>query len=131
MPLSEHEQRILREIEARLYETDPALAREVSSTTIYSHALRNIKWALVGFVSGMVIMVVSLSAHWLIAFVGFLLMLGSALTVERNGRRMGRAGWAQITGSGNGEGTSGVRSIFGVAGQRMRERFQRNTSDEG
>ncbi|MFN0029377.1 MAG: DUF3040 domain-containing protein [Acidimicrobiales bacterium] len=131
MPLSEHEQRILQEIEARLYETDPGLAREVSSTTIYSHALRNIRWALFGFVTGMVIMVASLSAHWLIAFVGFLLMLGSALAVERNGRRMGRAGWAQLTGNTNGEGSSGVRGIFGTAGQRMRERFQRNTSDEG
>lgn len=130
MPLSEHEQRILKEIEARLNETDPALVREVGSTTIYTHALRNIKWAAVGFVGGMVIMVATLSTHWLIAFVGFLLMLGSALTAERNARRMGRAGWAQFTGAGNGEGGAGVRGILGSTGQRMRERFQRNTRDD-
>ena len=43
MPLSEDEQRILQQIEAQLYESDPALAREVATTTLYSHAFRNIK----------------------------------------------------------------------------------------
>jgi hypothetical protein len=43
VPLSEDEQRILSEIEEQLYESDPALAREVSQTTIYSHAFRNLK----------------------------------------------------------------------------------------
>ena len=34
MPLSEDEQRILTEIEQRLYESDPRLARDVRSTTV-------------------------------------------------------------------------------------------------
>lgn len=127
MPLSEHEQRILQEIEARLYESDPALAREVGSTTLYTHAFRNIKWALVGLVGGMVLMVASLSAHWAIAFLGFVLMLLCALTVERNARKMGRAGWQQLTGAASSEG--GVRGMLGNTGQRMRERFQRNTEE--
>ncbi len=45
VPLSEDEQRILSEIEDQLYETDPALAKEVGSTTVYSHASRNLRWA--------------------------------------------------------------------------------------
>ncbi len=48
MPLSEDEQRILSEIEAKLYESDPALARDIADTTIYTHAYRNLKWALLG-----------------------------------------------------------------------------------
>lgn len=128
MPLSEHEQRILQEIEARLSESDPALAREVGSTTLYTHALRNIKWAALGFLGGMVLMVASLSTHWAIAFVGFLAMLGSALTVERNARKMGRAGWQQLSGQGRSD-TGGVRNILGSTGQKMRERFQRNTEE--
>jgi hypothetical protein len=126
VPLSEHEQRILQEIEARLYESDPALAREVGSTTLYSHAFRNIKWAALGFVLGTVGMVASLSTHWAIAFVGFVVMLLSALAIERNARKMGRAGWQQLTSAQNGDG---VRSIFGSTGQKMRDRFQKNLED--
>ena len=40
MPLSEDEQRILHEIEQQFYETDPALARAVGSTSLYRHAFR-------------------------------------------------------------------------------------------
>lgn len=126
MPLSEHEQRILQEIEARLYESDPALAREVGSTTLYSHAFRNIKWAALGFLLGTVVMVAALSTHWALAFIGFLGMLLSALAIERNARKMGRAGWQQLTGGHQGEGG---RSILGSTGQRMRNRFQRNLED--
>ncbi|MEZ5261316.1 MAG: DUF3040 domain-containing protein [Acidimicrobiia bacterium] len=126
MPLSEHEQRILQEIEAKLYESDPALAREVGSTTLFTHALRNIKWAALGFLGGMVLMVAALSTHWAIAFVGFLIMLLSALAVERNARKMGRAGWQQLTGQSRNDG---VRSLLGSTGQKMRERFQRNVEE--
>jgi len=126
MPLSEHEQRILQEIEARLYESDPALAREVGSTTLYSHAFRNIKWAALGFLGGTVVMVASLSTHWAIAFVGFIVMLVCALAIERNARKIGRAGWQQLTGARQ---RDGGRSVLGSTGQRMRNRFQRNIED--
>ncbi len=43
MPLSEDEQRILKEIEANLTETDPRLVQEVSETTLYRHSARAIK----------------------------------------------------------------------------------------
>src|SRR5882762_5287803 len=48
MPLSEDEQRILQEIEAQFYANDPQLAQQVSETTLYRHASRNIKWAALG-----------------------------------------------------------------------------------
>lgn len=122
MPLSEDEQRILQEIEARLYETDPALAREVSSTTLYSHAFRNIKWATVGFVAGVVVMIATLSTHFVFAFLGFLMMLGSALYIEHNARKMGRAGWQQLTSSVR---ANGVKTYLGSTSQRMRDRMRR------
>ena len=34
---------------------DPELAREVSSTTVYRHAGRNLKWAALGFAGGVVL----------------------------------------------------------------------------
>ena len=55
MPLSEDEQRILQEIEAQFYANDPQLAQQVSETTLYRHAARNIKWAGLGFVTAKVL----------------------------------------------------------------------------
>jgi hypothetical protein len=123
VPLSEDEQRILSEIEQHLYASDPALAREVSSTTVYRHAGRNLKWAGVFFVVGLVFMVLTFTMSIVLAFAGFLLMLGSAIFFERNLRKMGRAGWHQWTQTMR---TNGVRERMGSVGDRMRDRFKRD-----
>ena len=122
MPLSEDEQRILHEIEQKLTESDPALAREVGSTTIYTHAFRNLKWATALFVVGVIGMIAGLGAHFLLAFGGFLIMLAAALLFEHNARKLGRAGLQQMTQSMR---SSGLRDYFGSTSQRMRERFRR------
>jgi hypothetical protein len=122
VPLSEDEERILHEIEQQLHATDPQLVREVSSTTLYRHAGRNLKWATLGFVGGLVFMMVTFTTSTLLGVVGFLAMLGSAIAFERNLRKMGKAGWRQIT---QNVGASGVRDYFGNAQQKMRDRFKR------
>lgn len=114
---------MLQEIEAKLYEEDPALVREVSSTTIYSHALRNIRWAVLGFVGGGAATIVTLSTSYALAFVGFLVMWASALFAERNIRRMGRAGWQELTGTIK---SNGVRSFVGSTGRKVRGRFRKD-----
>ncbi len=121
MPLSEDEQRILSEIEQRLYESDPRLAREVRSTTVYTPAFRGLRWAASGFVVGVVFMIATLSVSFVLAFLGFLVMLVSALAFERSLRRLGRVGIQQITQRRSG---NGVRAYFGQTGQRMRDRFR-------
>jgi hypothetical protein len=122
VPLSEDEQRILSEIEQRLYESDPQLAREVSSTTVYTHALRGLRWSTVWFVAGIVLLLTTLSASYLFAFFGFLVMLGAALVFERNARRLGKAGLQQMTQRRHG----GVRTELGGIGRRVRDRFRRD-----
>lgn len=122
VPLSEDEQRILFEIEQKLTESDPALAREVGSTTVYSHAFRNLKWAAAGFALGVIVMIAMLSKSFLLAFGGFLVMLACALWFERNARRLGRVGLEQMTQS---DRSAGLRDYFGSTSQRMRERFRR------
>jgi hypothetical protein len=122
VPLSEDEQRILSEIEAKLYESDPGLARDIADTTIYTHAYRNLKWGLLGLLVGLVLLVLALSVNFLLSAVGFVIMLVSALAVERNARRMGKAGINQITQSMR---TAGLRDYFGSSSQRMKDRFKR------
>jgi hypothetical protein len=123
VPLSEDEERIIREIERELSASDPDLVREVSSTTVYRHAGRNLKWATLGFVAGVVFMVATLAISPLLAFVGFLAMLGSAILFERNLRKMGRAGWQEWTSSMR---ASGMKDYLGGTSQRVRDRFKRD-----
>ncbi|HJM32445.1 MAG: DUF3040 domain-containing protein [Acidimicrobiales bacterium] len=125
MPLSKDEERILSEIEQQLYESDPRLAREVSETTIYTDALHRLKWSIFGFVGGVALMVVTLSTSYLLAFVGFLGMLGSALVLERSIRRLGKAGLEQGRRS---QKTASIRDALGSTRQKMRERFERGES---
>ena len=126
MPLSEDEQRILSEIESHLYESDPELAREVAETTVYTHAFRNIKWAALGLLAGVVLMVWLLSVSYLLSFGGFIVMLVSLLFLERNARRVGKAGLGQMSQSMK---AGGLRQMVDGAGSRMRERFERDSSD--
>ena len=74
MPLSDDEQRILSQIEQQLHETDPALAKEVATTTVYTHSARNIKWSVLGFIIGLVTIVLTLSISFWLAFVGLSLI---------------------------------------------------------
>ena len=123
MPLSEEEQRILGEIEQQLYASDPALAREIADSTVYRHAARNLKWAVLGFVVGTAILIGTLHISFLLAFVGFLVLLACTLVIVRDLRRMGRAGISQLSESMR---ASGMRNALGSTGQRMRERFRRD-----
>lgn len=97
MPLSENEQNILNEIERQLVESDPQLAREVSETTVYRHALGSMKWIGVAFVVGLIVMVAGLTVHFLVGFLGFMLMLFAGLGFERNLRLMGRASLQSVS----------------------------------
>lgn len=125
MPLSEDEQRILKEIEANLSESDPALAQQVSETTLYRHATRAIKWAVLGFVAGLVLLLLTFTETLVLGVVGFLVMLLCLLVIERNVRKMGKAGFESLTSSVRGDAFKGR---LGEASRRWRERWRR---DEG
>lgn len=124
VPLSEDEERILSEIAQQFYDDDPSFAREVAETTLYKHSFRNIKWAGLLFVVGLVLLVATLPTSFLLAFaVGFVPMLASALIIERNARKMGKAGWDQATST---LGTNGFRDYLGSTQQRVRDRLKRD-----
>ena len=123
MPLSEDEQRILSEIEANLYETDPALARDIADTTVYTLASRHLKWGVLGFVLGFLMLVGGLWLSVLLSCAGFVVMLLCAVVVEGSLRKMGKASWEQLT---QGMRTDGMRDYFKNPTQRMRDRFRRD-----
>ena len=124
MPLSEEEQKILREIEQQLNATDPDLVEQVSRTTLYRHAARVIKWAALGFIGGLVLVVLTFAKNIVVGFAGFLVMLGCLFVIERNVRKLGRAGFQSLTGGWRSGG--GIRGCVGDTGRAWRERFRRD-----
>lgn len=127
MPLSEDEQAILLQIEQEFYETDPEFAREVGETTLYRHAWRNIKWALAGFAVGLGILIAALSVGFILAFIGFLVMFGATIVIERNARKLGRVGLEHVTGSVR---SGGLKNAVGGLGERMK-RMRRDDKGGG
>jgi hypothetical protein len=127
MPLSEDEQRILREIEANLSVTDPKLVQQVSDTTLYRHSARMVKYSVLGFIAGLVLLLTTFTSVLALGVLGFLIMLGCLLVIERNVRKMGRAGLESITSSMRG---GAFKNMFGSAGKRWRERWQRGDDQQ-
>jgi uncharacterized membrane protein len=123
VPLSNDEQRILHQIEKEFYDSDPEFAREVSETTLYRHALRNIKWAVIVGVIGLIGVVAALQVHFGLAFVAFLVIFVCAIVIERNLRKMGKAGFQKITGQVR---SGQIRANMGGLSERMRNRMRRD-----
>jgi hypothetical protein len=67
MPLNEHEQRILEEIERRLSEDDPRLVEQVTRTDLYTHVARRIRLAAGAFVLGLVLLLLVGVSVWIAA----------------------------------------------------------------
>ena len=90
MPLSDHEQRILEEIERKLAEDDPTFVDQVGRKDLYSHLARRIRLAAFAFVIGLVMLLLLFVVSVWFAVVGFAVMLLSAMLVYRYLGQLGR-----------------------------------------
>ena len=124
MPLSEDEQRILREIEENLSATDPKLVQQVSDTTLYRHSARVIKWSVVGFVAGLLLMIFTFTTTLdprrpRLPGDARLRARRSSTTCASSGK----AGIESLTGSMR---SGALKNMLGNAGSRWRERCGRD-----
>jgi len=120
VPLNEHEERILQEIEQRFYAHDPESARRISSTTLPTYLARNCRWAAAGFVAGLVILVAAFASDWIVGVFGFLIMLACSVSLVHNLRKISRHGLDELKGSVKARGFN--EAIEGWA-RRFRQRF--------
>lgn len=90
MPLSDREQQILSDIEARLRAEDPKFARAVATTTVSRHLRRRIKLAVATFSVGFVVMLL-LIVNMAFGIAGFALMLGGLVTGANALKKLGQA----------------------------------------
>ena len=134
MPLSDHEQRQLEQIEQALYREDRRLGRLVRSSDPRVHYKRRVVQAASGFVigAGMVAAGVILSQSWhaWLAIAGFVVMLLCgvwALSSWRHmaGVRLGVAGRGASAGGRKRRGGNRSRGGKGAMMERFDERWRR------
>jgi hypothetical protein len=129
MPLSEHEQRLLDQIERALYAEDPKFASTVRGARLRKPSRRRRFQGIALFVIGVALLVTGvmlpkLAGIPVVSVIGFLLMFfGVLLTVTtiRRGDQTAEASDEETT------RPSRSRSSFS---QRMEERFRRRFEDE-
>src|SRR5207245_9129437 len=100
---------------------DPEYAKTIESTTLYRALGRNCKWAAIGFLAGLVILMVSFASSLVLGAFGFAVMLASAIVFTQNVRKMGRAGWQQMTEQVR---AHNVGDVIGDTRRRRRARFE-------
>jgi len=87
MPLDDHEQKILAEIERQFYEEDPELARAVRDISRPSRV--GIRLAGLGVIAGLAIVIGFFATETLVAILGFALLVVSATALVTGIRARG------------------------------------------
>ncbi|MFI0371587.1 DUF3040 domain-containing protein [Actinomadura sp. 1N219] len=139
MPLSEHEQRMLEQIESALYAEDPKFAHAVRSTSPQVHYKRRIVKAAFGFVVGVGALMAGLvinagTATIAVSVTGFLLMVVCCVWALTSWKRMTGIGNEAAAAAGGGGRQPGQprQSKPAKAGfmERMEERWRRRTEGD-
>ena len=129
MPLSEHEQRMLEQIESALYAEDPKFASSVKRRRLGRSSGRRRLQAAAIFVVGLVLLIVgplvglSIAGLPVVSLIGFLVMLGAGLLALWGGGRSAPEGSAPADTAR----PAGNKRKFT---ERMEERFNRRFDQE-
>jgi hypothetical protein len=103
VPLSEHEQRILQQIE-RQFHQERGLARSLRVPADSREAARNAKRAAGGFFLGLLALSLSFAFSWILGLVGFVVMLATGVALVQSLRRLVRDRWGRSGSDGFGGG---------------------------
>jgi hypothetical protein len=91
VPLSEHEQRLLEQMERALYAEDPKFVSSLRGTDLRSHYRRRAAQAAAGFVLGIAALLTGVIAKGpliAVGVLGFVVMLASALFAVSSWRKV-------------------------------------------
>ncbi|MEU5866314.1 MULTISPECIES: DUF3040 domain-containing protein [unclassified Nonomuraea] len=126
MPLSEHEQRLLDQIEQALYAEDPKWANTVRISDPRSHYKRRLIKASIGFALGVVIMMVGVVMSQIpLGVGGFVVMLAACLWGLSSWKRMNGFGDSPPAPGAGAPGRQPRRANRGTFMERMEERWRR------
>jgi hypothetical protein len=129
VPLSEHEQRLLEQIERALVDDDPKFASTVRTGDRRQKARRKLQVGVGLVFVGLVVMVIGAVKFWPLGVLGFLVMFGGAVLGILNYKAATGAvepgtatGPAGRPGAGRGKGPKARRQPLK---NRLEERFRR------
>ena len=124
MPLSEHEQRLLDQIERQLYADDPKFASAVRAHDLRSHLVKRIKRFAALLVLGLAALVAgTVLRNVVLGVAGFLVMLAAILVVGRSVTKL-----SDREGRSRASKVKGPKSSFR---ERAEERFRRRIEGDG
>src|SRR3954471_9443242 len=127
MPLSEHEQRLLDEIEQALYAEDPKFASSVRSARPRSRVRMMLALSAAGVVLGLAVVLIGLTANLIVVGVlGFVLIVGScvaAASALRGPRHSTASAAISSTPASSPNRQNNLRTKME---DRMRRRFEEN-----
>ncbi|WP_199548484.1 DUF3040 domain-containing protein [Streptomyces sp. N35] len=104
MPLSEHEQRMLEQMERALYAEDPKFATALEGSGLRTYTRKRVYQAVAGFLVGIALLMAGMVAQQIwISVVGFLVMLGCAVLAVTGWRKAPKPG-EQAPGAVAGQG---------------------------
>ncbi|NEC68426.1 DUF3040 domain-containing protein [Streptomyces sp. SID9727] len=131
MPLSEHEQRMLEQMERALYAEDPKFATALEGSKLRTYTRRRVYQAVAGFLVGIALLMGGMVARltW-VGVVGFLVMLGCAVlavTAWRNAPKPGEQQSVRTGGAGDRRQSRQRRSVM----NRIEQRWQRRRDEQG
>ncbi|MFF2653344.1 DUF3040 domain-containing protein [Streptomyces sp. NPDC058045] len=94
MPLSEHEQRMLEQMERALYAEDPKFATALEGSGLRKYTRRRVYQAVVGFLIGIALLMAGMivPSMWWLSVVGFVVMLGCAVLAITGWRKAPKPG---------------------------------------
>ncbi|NSC21199.1 DUF3040 domain-containing protein [Streptomyces albus subsp. chlorinus] len=132
MPLSEHEQRMLEQMERALYAEDPKFATALEGSELRRYTRKRVYQAVTGFLVGIALLMAGMVAQQIwISVVGFLVMLGCAVLAVTSWRKAPKQGEGQGRGQ-TAQGSPGRQQprVRKSMMSRIEERWQRRR-DEG
>lgn len=104
MPLSEHEQRLLDQIERALYAEDPKFASTVRSTDLRTHMRRRLRRAAFVLAIGFVLLLAGVVTNIVVGVAGFVVMLAALLMALSAWKRLGGSSGTTLRAVGNDPG---------------------------
>ncbi|GAA3658413.1 DUF3040 domain-containing protein [Streptomyces fenghuangensis] len=105
MPLSEHEQRMLEQMERALYAEDPKFATALEGSELRTYTRRRVYQAVAGFLVGVALLMAGMVAKLVIVSVlGFLVMLGCAVLAVTGWRKTPKPGEQPLADQGHDAG---------------------------
>ena len=131
MPLSEHEQRLLDQIERALYAEDPKFASTVRSTDLRTHMRRRLRRAAYVLALGFVLLLAGVATELVVGVAGFVVMLVALLMALSAWKRLNPGSTTLRSVDGDTQRPTKRAKSSGSTRDKLEERWKKRWDERG